>query len=120
MELAIEKVAPSERDEFVVHHRGWGSTIRIADIELVGTRRKSSDAIQVLIHVSWYRPNENELEQTTIEQTWKNVSGWLLADEKRSDGDPGLLGESVVVAPRADSSAPARFPTIHLRGAVQE
>jgi hypothetical protein len=120
MELAIEKVAPSERDEFLVHHRAWGAAVRIADVEIVGTHRKSSDAIEVLVHVSWYRPEENELKQTTIVQTWNNVSGWLLAQEKRAEGDSGLLGEADIGVPRAESGAPARFPTIRLRGGAPD
>jgi hypothetical protein len=120
MELAMEKVATAERDEFAAHHRAWGSQIRIADIELVGTRRKSADEIRVLLHVSWYRPEENELKQTTIEQIWSNTNGWLLSQEKLADGDIGLLGEPVDRAPRAEASAPARFPTVRLRGATPE
>lgn len=120
MELAIEKVAPAEREEFAARHRAWGTQIRIADIELIGTRKKSADEIRVLIHVSWYRPEENELRQTTIEQIWSNVSGWQLAQEKRSDGDAGLLGESDDRAPRVDAGPPARYPTIRLRGTSPE
>ncbi len=101
VKLAMEKVATAERDEFAAHHRtAWGSQIRIADIELVGTRRKSADEIRVLLHVSWYRPEENELKQTTIEQIWSNTNGWLLSQEKLADGDIGLLGEPVDRAPR--------------------
>jgi hypothetical protein len=120
MELAMEKVAPAERDEFAAHHRAWGSQIRIADVELAGTRKKSLDEIRVLLHVSWYRPEENELRQTTIEQIWRNGSGWQLAQERRSDGDAGLLGEPDDRAPRVDAGPPAHFPTVRLRGTSPE
>ena len=121
MELAIEKVAVAERDEFAAHHRAWGSQIRIADIELVSTKKQSARDIRVLLHVSWYRPEENELKQTTIEQIWSNISGWQLSQEKRANGDLGLLGEQDNrVPPGTAGRPPAHFPTVRLHGTSSE
>src|SRR5271165_5973496 len=53
-ELMLEHVAPSARDAFVARHRGWGTTVRIADLELAGTRSPGEHELIVLVRVAWY------------------------------------------------------------------
>jgi hypothetical protein len=116
-EYVLDTVAPESRDEYMQHHRAWGNGIRIADVEL-GTMRPhpGEKEVDMLVHVSWYRPEQLELQSTTIKQTWhsKGVDKWQLVSESRVDGDYGLLGEAVFFAPSTAPHAPAQFPTIRL------
>ncbi|HZU82616.1 MAG TPA: hypothetical protein VE987_06855 [Polyangiaceae bacterium] len=116
-ELMIEHVAPAARDDFAAHHRAWGTEVRVADVELAGMKARGEHELEVLVRVAWYRPDEQELRVTTVEQRWQDANGWQLAAEKRVDGDLGLLGETVVRdALDGGARAPARFPTVQLRG----
>ena len=67
-------------------------------------------------HLAWYRPEEQLLRTTTVEQTWREGSGWQLLSEKRLDGDVGLLGEKVVYVVPYDQGPPPQFKTVHLAG----
>jgi hypothetical protein len=115
-ELAAEKVAASARQDFVAHHRAWGSKVRIAEVELQGLHPKGSHDAEVLVHVEWYRPEEQELRTTTLKQSWHDANGWELVAEQRVDGDIGLLGEPVVFEEPPEAKPPAQFPTVHLAG----
>jgi len=114
-ELVMTRIAPAEREEYALHHKSWGSGVRVADIEIVGTKPHGDADFDVFIHVAWYRMDEQELKSTTLKQSWHQKSDdWLLASEQRLDGDIGLLGETVVVEQPAGPRAPAQFPTIRL------
>jgi hypothetical protein len=115
-ETAIELVAPKARDEFVKHRRGWGTSIRIADVEIAGMHLKDDAAAEVTVKVAWYRAAEEELRVTSVRQKWENLkgSGWVLASEERIDGDVGLLGEPLPPEPPAEPHENAHFPTIRL------
>lgn len=127
-EDAIEHVANASRDDYLLRHRAWGSAIRIADVEMGGVRINPDKDAEVMVRVSWYRPEQNDLHQTLLKQKWHDKDGWKLVTEERIDGDAGLLGEAVVVespacAPSGDgapcprsAAAPAQFPTIRLGG----
>jgi hypothetical protein len=73
--------------------------------------------VEVLVHVAWYTLSQQELRSTTLKQSWKDKSGWMLVAEERVEGDYGLLGEPVVVAAPDVERPPAQFPTVRLRGA---
>jgi len=114
-QIAMDKVAPPARDSFTAHHRGWGTSIRVADVELAGMRAHSEHEVEILVRVAWYRPEEQELHQTTLKQGWSDKNGWQLVDESRVDGDIGLIGETVVFeGPPPSDRAPAQFPTVRL------
>jgi hypothetical protein len=116
-EIAMDHVAPPARDAFTAHHRAWGTSVRVADVELAGMRAHSEHDVEILVRVAWYRPEEEELHITTVKQGWKDKNGWQLVDESRLDGDVGLLGETVVFqAPPESSHPPAQFPTVRLGG----
>jgi hypothetical protein len=115
-EIAMDHVAPDAREDFAAHHRGWGTTVRIADVELAGMRAHGEHDVDVLVHVAWYRPEQQELRSTTLKQGWRDKNGWQLVAEQRLDGDMGLLGEPVVIETPTEERPPAQFPTIHLGG----
>jgi hypothetical protein len=114
-EEAMDHVAPEARDDFVTHHKDWGRTIQVADVELTGMHAHGEHDVDVLVRVGWYRATEQELRTTTVQQGWKDKKGWQLVSEKRVDGDVGLLGEAVVYeSPPQVERAPAQFPTVRL------
>jgi hypothetical protein len=115
-ESAMDHVAPEARQEFAAHHRGWGTSVRIADVELAGMHAHGQHDVEVLVRVAWYRPEEQELRTTTLKQAWRDDHGWQLVTEQRSDGDTGLLGESVVYEAPAEGRQSAQFPTVRLGG----
>lgn len=117
-QLMMEHIAPAARDAFATQHRAWGAGVRVADMELAGLRPHGDHELEVIVRVGWYRPEEQELRTTTLQQNWREVEGWQLAEEKRLDGDVGLLGERVVYE-LPSVRAPPRFPTVHLTGASE-
>jgi hypothetical protein len=114
-EFVLERVAPAAREEYALHHRAWGTDVHIADVEMAGMRAKDEHEVKVLVRVSWYRGDQQELRGTTLEQVWRDkLIDWELASEKRVDGDVGLLGEAIVYAEPEGPRKPSRFPTIRL------
>jgi hypothetical protein len=121
MEVAVESIAPKEREAWAESHRNWGGAIRIADAEVAGMRvRKAGkdDEAEVMVKVAWYRPDENELKATTLKQVYRDINGDMkLVSESRVDGDLGLLGEKITPLPEAPGpQKPSSFPTIRIGG----
>jgi hypothetical protein len=116
-ELVLDQISPAEREEYALHHRAWGVAIRLADVEVAGMKSRSDKDVDVIVHVSWYRPEQQELRSTTLQQQWHaKVEGWQLVGEKRVDGDIGLLGEVVVLQVPTEPRQAPQFPTIRLTG----
>jgi hypothetical protein len=115
-EIAMDHVAADARQEFSTHHRGWGTSVRIADVELAGMHAHVDHEVEILVRVAWYRPEEQELRTTTLKQTWRDDHGWQLTAEQRRDGDVGLLGEPVVYEAPSGTRSAAQFPTVRLGG----
>jgi hypothetical protein len=116
MELAIERVAPAARDEFIAHRKGWGNALQLADYEMVGARMNDEDNAEVSVKYAWYRPDDNDLHTTIVRQKWKDTKGaWLLVAEARVDGDLGLFGEAVA-APPPRPRENVQFPTVRFSG----
>jgi hypothetical protein len=114
-DFILPRIAPAAREQYTLQHRGWGAEIRIADIELAGTKPKDDHEVKFFVRVAWYRADQQELRATTLEQTWHDkLTDWELVSEKRADGDIGLLGEPIVFAAPDAPKSPARFPTIRL------
>lgn len=115
-ESAIEHVAPAARDDFTAHHRAWGTGVRIAELEVGGMKPKGDKDVDLTVHVSWYRPEQQDLQSTTVKQHWHDDGGWQLTSEERVDGDPGLLGDAVIFEHPAEGPPAAQFPTVRLSG----
>jgi hypothetical protein len=115
-EILVEHVAPDAREKYMLQHRGWGASVRLADVEIDGMRPRGEHDVDVLVRVSWYRPEDQLLRSTTLRQSWSDrPGGWKLVDERRVEGEAGLLGEPVVYEAPAPRT-PARFPTVRLTG----
>jgi hypothetical protein len=118
-EVAVLQVDPEAREEFARHRAAWGTSIRIADLEMTGLtlNNKEQTEATVTLKVAWFRPADGELRLTHLRQRWRDRSGdWKLVKEERMDGEVGLLGESVERV-RSDERAPrAQFPTQRLTG----
>jgi hypothetical protein len=116
-ELVLGQIAPAARDEYSLCHHEWGAGVRVADVELAGMKAHGDKQVDILVHVAWYRPEQQELRTTTLQQAWRSkVDGWELVGEKRVDGDVGLLGEPVVFQAPSEPPRPSQFPTIRLGG----
>src|SRR5262245_58368333 len=116
MIVAAAAVKNGERDSFLQRRQGWGSTVQIADSELLGMKLDGNDEATCWVRVSWYLVQDGELRQTTIRQTWhekKMSQDWELTAERREAGEIGLLGERVDVAP-SQQRPHAQFPTIRI------
>lgn len=116
LSVAMERVAPKERDNFTKRHKAWGNTVRISDTEMAGLRLTGDEDAEVAVRVAWFRPSEGELRVTTLRQKWHDHRGdWLLVDEERADGDAGLLGDDPPAsAAPAKPRTNAQFPTIRI------
>jgi hypothetical protein len=117
-ELVMDHVAPATRETFAAQHRAWGSSVRIADVELAGLQSHGEHELDVFVRVAWYRSEEQELRATTLQQSWRDDDGWKLTSERRLEGDAGLLGEPVVYERPEAPRVPAQFPTVRLTGAA--
>jgi hypothetical protein len=113
-EIAIDSVATSARDTFLAQHHGWGTSVRLADVEVAGMHSTGERTVDVIVRATWYRPEEQELRTTMLKQSWRDQNGWQLITERRTEGDVGLLGERVIYQTPQEAREPAQFPTIRL------
>jgi hypothetical protein len=116
-DLALSRVDSAVRDQYADHHKAWGTSVRVADIEMAGMKPHGDGDVDVFVHVAWYRMSEQDLKQTTLKQHWHSkTDAWLLTAEERLEGDPGLLGEPIVTQAPDAPRTPAQFPTIRIGG----
>lgn len=88
---AMESVSARARDHMMRRRLVWLRTVRIADAALVDVvHDRAHDRATVLVTFSWYRDDDPYLQQTTFEQTWRDLSeGWRIVRERVVDGvDP--------------------------------
>jgi hypothetical protein len=117
-ELSLDRVAPDAREQYRAQHRAWGTSVRVVDVEILGMKAQGERDVQTLVRVAWYRPEDEELRSTTVEQSWSDkAAGWQLVLERRVEGEMGLLGEPVLYQ-SPDARRPTQFPTVRLTGNV--
>jgi hypothetical protein len=117
-ELSLDRVAPEGREQYRSQHRAWGTSVRVVDVELVGVKAQGERDMTAFVRVAWYRPEDEELRTTTVEQSWTDKpAGWLLVQEHRVEGEMGLLGEQVFYQ-GPEARRPMQFPTVRLTGNV--
>jgi hypothetical protein len=112
MDIALEHVRDTARDEFAQRHAGWGRAVRIVDYDFGGvSMRKDGDA-DVVVSVQWQRPDESIMRSTDIAQRWTEKRGtwWMISEEERG-GDRGLLVDLKAKAEaKPDAAAQAATP----------
>ena len=92
MDIAMEHVKDTAREDFSRKHARWGKAVRVVDYE-VGTitLRKDGDA-EVTLLLNWQRPDETSMRSTELWQRWTTIRGtWWMIKEDEHGGDPGLL-----------------------------
>jgi hypothetical protein len=119
LEIANESVAPEALGTFTARRKIWGGAIRIADYEVAGFHMTGERDAEMLVKVSWYRMDQEDLRATTLKQKWRDFKGdWKLVEEERAEGDVGLFGEAPAASdvPSATQVAAPRtqFPTVRL------
>src|SRR5262249_14722833 len=114
MDIAMERVSRAGREQFARRHAGWGNSIRIVDVDVLGLRLRDKEHADVALAVNWQRLDDSEMRSTEIAQHWTDHRGaWLLETEERASGDVGLLGEpTTVVRPQRSG---AQFESITIR-----
>lgn len=109
MDVALEHVKDTVREDFSRKHARWGKAVRIVDYEVASVVvRKDGDA-DVTLTINWQRPDETSMRSTELSQRWSSPRGtwWLMTEEERG-GDPGLLGlVPAMPAPPSDANAAA-------------
>jgi hypothetical protein len=114
LSLAVEKVSPKEREEFLARRKTWTGRVEIADYELISAKMVENDDAEVVVKYDWYQLNVGDLHTSKIKQKWHSHKGkWLLEEESLDEGTPGLLGEHV----EEEVPQPLRntqFPTVRL------
>ncbi|MEO7329603.1 MAG: hypothetical protein ABI193_13570 [Minicystis sp.] len=94
MDIALEHVGPKEREIWAKAHASWGRNVRIVDLEMAGMNLKKSSEAEVMVNVSWQKPDQSNVLITAVLQNWKDVSGtWFLMSEEEKAGDTGLLAD---------------------------
>ena len=114
-DVAFGHVSDEAREEISKQHVAWGRSLRIVDLEMGGLSMKAKDEAEVVLNVTWQRPDEIEVRSTQVKQTWKDDRGWRVVAEERASGDSGLLGE-VTPEPTDAAPRPTRFATRVIRG----
>jgi hypothetical protein len=108
LDIAIEHVKDTARDDYNKKHASWGRVVRIVDYEFSGLQKRKDGDADVYVTVSWQRMNESTMRMTELAQRWTDKRGtWYLTSEEERGGDPGLLAE---LAPRKDDGAPSAPP----------
>jgi hypothetical protein len=115
MDVALDQVSRTAREEFAKQHAAWGNRVRVLDCEVSGLRLRDSEHADALLSVNWQRTDESEMRATQIAQRWsRHRSPWRIESEERARGDLGLLGEPQEDAPKA-LPAEKQFRTITIR-----
>jgi hypothetical protein len=111
--MAIDKVAPKEREEFAMRRKRWGGRVQIADYELISAKMVGDEDAVVIVKYDWYDVAINELHSSKLRQKWHSYKGtWLMDAEALDEGAPGLLGEAIA----EDTTTPRamQFPTVRI------
>ena len=89
-EMAVDS---SMRAAFQTHHRAWGASVQVIDVEIENLR---STALRgsARLRVSWVHAGDStDVKQSLVEEQWESRAGaWQLRAETVIAGDPGLFG----------------------------
>lgn len=93
LDLAVQRVTPRYRQEFMGSRREWGRHIAIADTEVSAlVLAEDMNSATSSVEISWYDQRSMELRSTVLRQRWiKTDSGFFLDEETVIAGDEALL-----------------------------
>ena len=92
MDIALEHVSASLRDDWVRRRVAWNGGVRVVDVELDAVQFDGKGGANVRVHVAWQRVDEVELRATDLSQQWSMDAGqWKLVKEDCASGDASLL-----------------------------
>lgn len=93
-DLALERVAPTLRTQFVGSHYRWGRALEITDYEVVNVEAAGAELEHAASYVTygWVERGSVYVRETLVRQEWrKEGSQYVLIDERVVDGDAALL-----------------------------
>lgn len=94
MDVALDYVSESSREDFTRRHRAWGKDLRVVDVEVTKLDMRGNDQADVALNVIWLRQDEAQTRTTQLAQSWQDGrGGWRMTSEKQSGGDAGLIDE---------------------------
>lgn len=89
---AMQHVAPRLRRAMARRHLAWARLIRIAETQVVDLNHDDAHhRATVFVQIAWYSDSDPMVRTTTLEQTWRDLDGWVLVNETVMDGDEELL-----------------------------
>jgi hypothetical protein len=113
MDVAAQRSAAGDRDNFFKRHATWHADVRIVDTEMAGLAMTDSSHATVQVDVSWLLIDDPTLRVTRLEQKWSDAKGsWVMDSEKRIGGSTGLFGEKIE---HGDKKKDTHFPTRTIR-----
>lgn len=99
--LAANAIPPRERAQFVDDMDERSHEVKITEYDVVRVEPKGEHRARVQIKLSWYKPADNTVHETSAIQTWeRHGKAWWMVDETRLRGAemPGLA-ESAIEPP---------------------
>jgi len=109
MDIAMDNVKESYRDDYARLHSAWGRALRVVDWEVSGMRMRKDGDADVNVVVTWQRFDETTMRSTALYQRWTPYrTSWSLVTEEERGGDPGLISD--IVGLKHDDAAPVAAP----------
>ena len=104
---AETSVAARAREAFQQHHRGWGTHVRVVDLDVDSVRTASSTGM-LRVRVTWVGGNDStDVRESLVEEHWASTEGnWRLVREAVIAGDATLFPEAPAAAPGTTPGAP--------------
>lgn len=94
MDIALDHVNASAKEEWLKRRAAWKSGVRIVDVELEGMQMSGLTEATVQVRVAWQRIDEADLRSTEVVQKWRTSAGpWQLVTEDCTGGDKSLLAD---------------------------
>lgn len=118
IELAAQNVAPEYQHAYAEHRRQWNALYHVTDVTLSELREVPGDPprMDAVAQVAWYRSDVNEVDGTTVAQTWTARGGsYVLTEEHVLGGNPALFDPTPreILRPPAESK---QFKVLPLTG----
>ncbi len=90
LNLAVLRIAPPEREEFMAEREELVDDLRISDYEIVRVHyREKGVRAQVTVRYTWFLDSRGLVHRTTARELWeRRGKRWLVVEEHRLRGKP--------------------------------